>query len=285
MKLSRRFSNSSPKIAFARCGADADSTLLLLHGVTRLLEDWQPVFARLDASWSIVACDHRGHGDSDRASSYLVMDYVEDCVDFLRNELASPVTLVGHSLGAMVAAAVSARIPEYVNALVLEDPPFESMGSRIAGTGWQHQFLGMKSVAQCSSQIGELTDSLSQISIPVKDGATRTLGELRTKASLEWSASCLQFVDPEVFTPLVEGRWLEGYDRQLIYRSIECDTLLLQADPASGGALCDQDATEAVSMIANCRHVRLAGRGHQLHRDFTDDFLSAFDGFIEECQW
>lgn len=258
--------------------------MLLLHGVTRLLDDWEPVLAELSASSDIVAYDHRGHGESERGSSYLVMDYVEDCVGFLRKEISLPVTVVGHSLGAMVAAAVAAQVPEYVKALVLEDPPFETMGSRIQGSGWQSQFIGMQSVARRASETDDLTNFLAQVSIPQTDGTARSFGELRSRASLEWSANCLRSVDPDVFTPLIEGRWLHGYDRHRIFRSIQCPTLLLQADPSSGGALSDADAFEAASMIAACTHVRFLGRGHQLHRDHPDAFLSAIDEFTAHCQ-
>jgi pimeloyl-ACP methyl ester carboxylesterase len=96
---------------------------------------------------------------------------------------------------------------------------------------------------------------------------------------LKWSAHCLQFVDPEVFTPLIEGRWLHGYDRQRVFRSIQCPTLLLQADPSSGGALSDGDAFEMASIITQCTHVSLAGKGHQLHRDHPEAFLSAINEF------
>lgn len=284
MNLSRHLSDSKPGIAFARCAAGSGSMTLLLHGVTRLLDDWEPVFARLSAFCDIVACDHRGHGRSERGSSYLVMDYVEDCVGFLRREVGSPVTLVGHSLGAMVAAAVAAQVPEYVKALVLEDPPFESMGSGIIGSGWQSQFIGMQSIAWRASECDDVTNLLAQVSIPQTDGTVRTLGELRSTASLEWSAHCLRYVDPEVFTPLIKGRWLDGYDRHRIFRSIQCPTLLLQADPSSGGALSDADALEVVSMIAGCAHVRFPGKGHQLHRDHAEAFLSAIDKFTEQCQ-
>lgn len=284
MNVSRHFSDSKPGIAFARCAAGSGSMTLLLHGVTRLLDDWEPVFAGLLAYGDIVACDHRGHGRSERGSSYLVMDYVEDCVGFLRREIGSPVTLVGHSLGAMVAAAVAARVPEYVKALVLEDPPFESMGSRILGSGWQSQFIGMESVARRAGESDDLTGLLAQVSIPQTDGTVRSLGELRSSTSLKWSAHCLRYVDPDVFTPLIEGRWLHGYNRHGVFRSIQCPTLLLQADPSSGGALSDADAFEVASMIEKCTHVRFPGKGHQLHRDYPEAFLSAIDEFTAQNQ-
>lgn len=275
----RQFSTTSPRLSFVRQARDKRPTLLLLHGVTRLWRDWEPVLPSLTKSWNIVAVDHRGHGESEKASPYFVTDYVADAVAFLRHEIGEPVTILGHSLGAMVAAAVAAEVPEYVKTLVLEDPPFETMGTQIIGTAWQSQFKGMRAAVCEAAKGGDLASLLADIAIPQLDGTFKTFGQIRSKASLEWSANCLRPVDPEVFSPLIEGRWLQGYDRHRVFRAIKCPTLLMQADPAAGGALTDADAAEAASMITGCQHVRFSGASHQLHRDHSNAFLSALGDF------
>lgn len=275
----QHLSTTRPRLSFVRQARDKRPTLLLLHGVTRLWRDWEPVLAGLTAFWNIAALDHRGHGESERASSYFVTDYVADAVAFLRTDIGEPVTILGHSLGAMVAAAVAAEVPEYVKALVLEDPPFETMGTRIIGTAWQAQFKGMQTAVCEAAKGGDLAGLLADIAIPQMDGTLKTLAQIRSKAALEWSANCLRSVDPGVFTPLIEGRWLQGYDRHRVFGAIECPTLLMQADSAAGGALTDADTAEAVSLITGCQHVRFAGANHQLHRDHANAFLSALGDF------
>ena len=273
-------SKTRPRLSFVRKDVGSDVTFLLLHGVTRRALDWMPAFPALSGLGNLFACDFRGHGGSERATSYLVTDYADDVVEFLCAEIDSSVVIVGHSLGAMVAAAVAARLPERVRAVVLEDPPFETMGSGIIGTAWQHQFIGMQSVVQKAAEDAGIADRLADVSIPQTDGTSKKLGELRSKASLEWSAQCLQTVDPEVFTPLIQGRWLHGYDCSQILPAIRCPALLLQADPHSGGALTDADAVGAATAMQRCRHVRLQGTGHQLHRDHLDAFLSCLNDFM-----
>lgn len=273
-------SKTRPRLSFVRKDVGSDVTFLLLHGVTRRALDWMPAFPALSGLGNLFACDFRGHGESERATSYLVTDYADDVVEFLCAEIDSPVVIVGHSLGAMVAAAVAARLPERVRAVVLEDPPFETMGSGIIGTAWQHQFIGMQSVVQKAAEDAGIADRLADVSIPQTDGTSKKLGELRSKASLEWSAQCLQTVDPEVFTPVIQGRWLNGYDCSQILPAIRCPALLLQADPHSGGALTDADAVGAATAMQRCRHVRLQGTGHQLHRDHLDVFLSCLNEFM-----
>ena len=75
-------------------------------------------------------------------------------------------------------------------------------------------------------------------------GGFKRLGDLRDRASLAWSAQCLSQLDPEVLTPVIEGRWLDGYDFPDALSRVRCPTLLLQADPSAGGALTDADAEQ-----------------------------------------
>lgn len=255
-------------------------TLLLLHGVTRCGEDWQSLIAALATHWRVIAMDQRGHGNSSRGAGYLVTDYVADAVRLVRDELASPLVIFGHSLGAMVAAGVAAELAQQVRGIVLEDPPFHTMGNRIAGTAWQAQFIGMREAARRGGSIDEIADALAEIRLPSGDGSFNRLGKLRDRASLQWSAQCLSRLDPELLSPVIEGRWLDGYDVSAVLSRICCPTLLLQADPKAGGALTDADADAASTAISSCRLVRFAGCGHQLHRDRSAEVLRTLNDFV-----
>ena len=260
-------------------GPAAGPTLLLLHGVTRCWRDWEPLLPALTREWRVIAVDHRGHGGSGRAESYLVTDYVADAVRFAREEVAAPVVILGHSLGAMVAAAVAAEVPEFVRGVALEDPPFHTMGNRIAATAWQAQFTGTREAVQRGGTVGELADALAEIRLPAPGGTFRRLGDLRDPASLRWSAECLAQLDPGVLTPLIEGRWLDGYDVTDVLSRIRSPLLLLQADPTAGGVMTDADSDEVVHASPSCRRVRFPGKGHQLHRDCPDAVLCALRDF------
>lgn len=254
-------------------------TLLLLHGVTRCAEDFKPIFELLAPHWRIVALDQRGHGGSGRAASYAVTDYASDAVRFVRQELAAPVFILGHSLGAMVAAAVAAELPELVRGVVLEDPPFHTMGNRIVGSVWQAQFIGMQEAARRGGSVEQLTDALADFRLPSSGGATKRLGDLRDRASLAWSAECLAKLDPEVLTPVIASRWLDGYDTAAIAARIRCPVLLLQADAKAGGALTEEDAQLFTRAAHDCRVERFPGCGHQLHRDHAQKVLQAVREF------
>jgi pimeloyl-ACP methyl ester carboxylesterase len=253
--------------------------LLLLHGVTRCGADWEPLLPALAEDWSVVALDQRGHGGSPRADGYLVTDYVADAVRLVREEVAESVVIFGHSLGAMVAAAVAAELPDRVRGVILEDPPFHTMGNRIADSAWQAQFLGMRAAARKGGSTEPITVALAEICLPAGGGGYRRLGDLRDRASLAWSAHCLSRLDPEALSPVIEGRWLDGYDFPAFLSEVCCPVLLLQGDPQAGGALTDADAETVKSIVSDCRHLRFPGCGHNLHRDGSETVLRAFAEF------
>lgn len=100
---------------------DADSPLFVyLHGWGDTGSTFQFVIDALHAGWRVIAPDWRGFGRSScRCSSYWFPDYLADLHALLA--LVSPdeaVRLVGHSMGANIAALYAGTYPERVRALV-----------------------------------------------------------------------------------------------------------------------------------------------------------------------
>jgi len=263
--LVHRLHHISPMLHFVE-GPAARPTLLLLHGVTRNWRDWEAVLPELMREWRVVALDHRGHGESERAAGqYRVADYAQQVAEFVRASFSEPIVVFGHSLGAMVALSLAAECPELIAGAVLEDPPFHTMGRDIAATPYRAQFAGMQSVARRGGDFETMTDGLADIRLPGPNGEVR-LGDTRDRASLRFSAECLAQADPEILTPLIAGVWLDGFDHTAMWSRVRCPLLLLQGDSRSGGALTDDDADLAERALAQGRRVRFPGVGHQIHR-------------------
>jgi pimeloyl-ACP methyl ester carboxylesterase len=250
-----------------RVGAANGPRLILLHGVTRRGSDFAPILAPLAFAHEVHAIDLRGHGGSGRVKgSYRVVDYIPDILAYVRDLGPEPVILLGHSLGAMVAAGVAARIPGLVRALVLEDPTFEMTAGRREETSFPDLFRAFREHAGSDRPTAEIARALAEATIRVPGQPSPVpLGRIRDAASLRFSASCLKRLDPDVLDPGYEGLSLDGYDVPGTLQAISCPTLLLQGDHAAGGALPDDYAAELARSVRDVSHVSLPGIGHNIH--------------------
>jgi pimeloyl-ACP methyl ester carboxylesterase len=244
-------------------------SLIFLHGVCRRWQDCLTVVPALASRWRIVALEQRGHGASSRASNYLVADYVDDAVRFVEQLHSKPVVLFGHSLGAMVAAGVAARAPHLVRAVVLEDPPFSTMGERIGQTPLLAQFSAWRDLARRhqTQPPGDRQKRMARLSAELGDVlvAGRPLSDTRDAATLRFTAHCLLDMDPETLTPVVEGRWLDGYNLAEIAAAIRCPALLLQGNADQGAMLTDADAANFAQRASLAQWVRVPEAGHSIH--------------------
>jgi pimeloyl-ACP methyl ester carboxylesterase len=217
----------------------------------------------LDADWDLFLLDQRGHGESEKTGGYRVLDYIGDALEVADAIGTDDLFLYGHSLGAMVAAAVAAE--RAVCAAVLEDPPFETMGDRMKGSAWQALFEGMRRFALRGGGVVGILEGIGSIQIPQREGGARPLSSLRDRSALCWSAECLEKIDPAVLDPLVEGRWLHGWDWKGVFHRARASVRVLQGDVHAGAALEDADLQAAGESGYGFEKVFFPGSGHQLH--------------------
>jgi pimeloyl-ACP methyl ester carboxylesterase len=248
--------------------------LVLLHGVCRRWQDYGSVLAILSARRQTFAIDHRGHGRSSRADRYLVADYVADAVAFVRG-LEQPPILAGHSLGGLVALGVAARVP--VRALVLEDPPSAGFLNSIDSTAYATQFQAMRDLAGSGQPIAAVAKALAEVRLP--DGSR--IGDRRDPAALRFLARCLADLDPAALAPVLERRWLEGFDPLAAAAAVTCPALLLAADPAQGGMLPPGDATLLAQALPDLARIDCPGVAHQIHGTRPDLYLQAVLNFVD----
>jgi len=249
------------------CGPAHGPPLVLLHGVVRRWTDFAPLLPILSPRWHVHGVDARGHGLSGRVPGrYLVADYVRDVATLLREELAEPAVIYGHSLGAMVALGAAAAAPDRVRGVILEDPPFHTMGSRIGQTPYDSQFREMQRIVRPGRPLDELWRDLRDLPIrfPGRDVPV-PLGTLRDPTSLRYSARCLMHLDPDVLAPIVAGQWLDGYDWQAAATTYRGPLLVLQGDVAAGGMLTDEDARHLARLAPHAIVQPLPGVGHLIH--------------------
>jgi pimeloyl-ACP methyl ester carboxylesterase len=119
-RFARARLSSGPVLRYAEQGGPGGEPLVFLHGYSDSWFSYSLLLPLLPAGYHAYALDQRGHGDSERpAEGYAIDDFAGDVVAFLDAVGAARATVVGHSLGSMVARRVAELHPERVARLVL----------------------------------------------------------------------------------------------------------------------------------------------------------------------
>jgi len=111
--------------------------LVFLHGYTCTLNDWRSIAEPLSESYQVLLTDFRCHGQSDKPVRSLSIGGYSDDVHFICAQLGvSKPTILGHSMGGMVALDYALRYSDEVRALVLaEGHSHIETTARLTGSG------------------------------------------------------------------------------------------------------------------------------------------------------
>ncbi len=107
--------------------------VVLLHGWLGSWRYWMPTMEALAENYRTYALDFWGFGDSDKPGDcYSIGDYTQLVEDFLDDMGIPRTTLVGHSLGGVVALHVALERAQRVEKLVLVDTPVHGAGLSVS---------------------------------------------------------------------------------------------------------------------------------------------------------
>jgi len=108
-------------------GDNTKPVLLAVHGWLDNAASFIPVANALltkleDGSlpYQLIAIDLPGHGASThKIGHYNFIEWVDDLYQIVKTQNWGPVTIIGHSMGAMITSILAATFPELVNRIVL----------------------------------------------------------------------------------------------------------------------------------------------------------------------
>ena len=239
-------------------GADG-SPILLLHGLGVSGAVWQGIGRLIGDLGRLVAPDLRGHGESDKPSAgYLPRDYVGDTSALLAHEPSRPLAVIGHSLGAVIAAQLAAERPEMIGKLILVDPPFDPTRSRehiAVVEKLRHPGPGPLEAELLRREpgMGDLfAKALAGLYRSAADGAFQAV--LRSEAGF-----------PSVVALL---------------GNIQAETLILAADPSLDAALGAEAAEKAVAALKHGTLRTISGARHAIHASKPREFAQAVHEFV-----
>ena len=108
------------RLQYAEQGDAEAQPVILIHGLSDSWFSYSRILRALSENYRVYALSLRGHGDSDRpAHGYAMADFAADIVAFMDALGIARATVVGHSVGSIVAQQVALAAPERLERLVL----------------------------------------------------------------------------------------------------------------------------------------------------------------------
>ncbi len=97
----------------------APATLIFIHGVGMCKEIWQPQVEHFSKNYRVITYDFLGHGQSLLKKDKLTLeDYISQLYNLVNEIGVSNFSIIGHSMGALIAVAFALRYPEKVDTLI-----------------------------------------------------------------------------------------------------------------------------------------------------------------------
>ncbi len=287
--VERTFDTGSVQLNYAE-GPVHGPPLMLLHGLGRRWQVFLPLIPALSLRWHIFAPDLRGHGKSSRvARGYHGPQYTEDIACFLRERIAAPAVLFGHSLGGMLAMSVASHHAELVRALILGDNLI--VPRLLDNPMYVALFSGLRDLAGSGGSVEQIAAGIGRIALPVpgSDGDPEQTIPIRLLPGndqaylLSW-ARCVQQADPDAYEMTLDGTSVEGWDGETVLRGITCPALLLQGNHELGGLMSDADVALATRLLSHHTHVKFRNLGHALFIQEPEPVLRAVTNFLESLE-
>lgn len=237
--------------------------LVIIPGITSPAVTWEFVAERLAGQRGVIAYDIRGRGLSDKPSTgFTLPDYAADTAGLIEVlSLERPVVL-GHSMGARIAAALGATYPELVGPLIIVDPPLTGPGRPPYPTSRE-----------------AFAEQLHEAYAGTTAEAVRRFYPRWSERELQLRAQWLPTCDENA---VLESHRLFGVEDFFSYWARLRPPLLFvygsESPVVTAEGLADvRAANDAAHVVA------IAGAGHMIPWENLDDFLSAVDQFIVEA--
>jgi Predicted hydrolases or acyltransferases (alpha/beta hydrolase superfamily) len=287
-------------------GPNNGPALLLLHAQHMDWYSYSRVLPELSKSFHVFAVTYHGHGKTKAPADYMDATHIgNDLATFIETVIKEPAYVTGNSSGGLLTTWLAANKPELVKAILLEDPPlFTAEYPRSKTTVAYRTFTTAHEYLQGSNSDFLIywlnankdfikkhagPDSLPMLISSIEKYRAANPGK---PVELNFLPDILRLFirdidqyDPHFGDAFYDGRWNADFDHAEALKRITCPVMLLHAnfetlaDGTLNGAMNQEDADRAASLIANCTYVRIDAQ-HTVHIDKPEEFIKLAKSFF-----
>ncbi len=245
----------------AGAAASRGDPVILLPGITSPAITWGFVGERLGAALDVYILDIRGRGlsESDDSLDYSLAAQAADVIALAAALGLERYSLLGHSMGARIAARVARTQPVGLARMVLVDPPVSGPGRR-----------------PYPMQLDWYLESIRLARRGMDASAMRRFCPTWTEQELQLRAEWLHTCSERAVTASFDGFATDDFHADL--RGARIPTLLMTA--SRGDVVRDADVRECQSLVPGLVHVRVPDAGHMIPWDNEEGFHAALGNWL-----
>jgi N-formylmaleamate deformylase len=234
--------------------------VVIVPGITSPAITWESFAAELARDFQVFVFGVRGRGLSDRpATGYRLAEYAADLAGFVSVLGLERAVVLGHSMGARIAAAFGVMYPEQRGPLALVEPPLSGPGRPAYPTTLQQLLDPVR-----ASRAGVALDTLRR--------ANPKWSEEQHQIRAEWLATCDENAVIESYRGFHEEDFFEYWPR------LTPPLLFVHGEESPVVTASDIVEVKQANPGAAYRSVRSAG--HMIPWDNPDGLLEVVRSFV-----
>ena len=233
-------------------------SIVLLHGLTDWARVWEPAAERLFGR--LIVPDLRGHGLSEKpASGYALSNLATDVAMLIEQLGDVPATLIGHSVGAVIALYTATTYVSSIQGIVLVDPPLRWQRAQAEGFLTQMAELRGLDYPKLLAAYASRHPGWSEMDL-----------YLRVQGLIRFSLRCGR------------GLLIENRDHSLepLLTTVRCPALIIAGEQRLGGSLNAEEVKQAGGLLPRGEAIMIPGAGHSVYRDQPDGFWRSVQDFL-----
>ncbi|VVE35754.1 alpha/beta hydrolase [Pandoraea iniqua] len=239
----------------------ARPAIVLIPGITSPAVTWGFVGEVLGREFDTYVLDVRGRGLSSASPEldYSLDAQADDVAALIAALKLDRVILVGHSMGARIAARAAMREPRGLVSVVLIDPPVSGPGRR-----------------EYPGKLPWYVDSMALARAGTDAEGMRAFCPTWTEEERALRAEWLHTCDERAVLASYEGFHTDDFHADAA--RLQVPSLLITAQ--NGDVVRDDDVAELQQATPTMRHVRVPNAGHMIPWDNAAGFYAAFGDFL-----